>query len=112
MVGGEREDDLPLGLDHPRTARDRGAVEGEDLAGRRGHLADADGDVEGADAPPPGAQAAGLERRAGRDLTGEPLLAHGTILESGNSRMSVAPLSFSAGIKMLISDFATTVSSA
>ena len=35
-----------------------------------------------------------------------------TILESGISKMSVAPLSRSAGMRMLMSDFATTASSA
>src|SRR4051812_2758099 len=35
-----------------------------------------------------------------------------TILDSGNSMMSVAPWSLSAGIRMLISAFGTTVSTA
>lgn len=38
--------------------------------------------------------------------------AHGTILAIGNSTMSVAPTSRNAGIKMLISRFGTTVSTA
>jgi len=37
---------------------------------------------------------------------------HCTILAMGSSRMPVAPWSFSAGIKVLMSDLATTVSTA
>lgn len=39
-------------------------------------------------------------------------VAQCTIFEIGSSMMPLAPCAFNAGIKMLISDFATTVSTA
>jgi len=110
VIGEEREDDVDSLVDHPLAVRDCRAVEREAFPRIALQLPDADLDVERRDATGALTQKARWKRRSASD--GLVLLAHGTILESGSSRMSVAPLSFNAGIKMLISDFATTVSNA
>ncbi len=75
--------------------RDRRAVEEKIPAAIIGHRTEAPGFVEG------------------RDLPGMPVpQGQWMILERASSNMSVAPWSFSSGIKVLMSLFGTTVSTA
>lgn len=96
MPGGEGEVDLGAASDDTGSIGNRGAVE-EPLALDIDH-----GPV------------AGRAVELG-DATATPpwrAVGHGTIFAIGSSTMSVAPPSRSAGIKMLISLFGTTVSTA
>ena len=80
-------------------------MELERRAFRIGHGSDAPPGVERGDPPE--------ERSMGGDGANQSRRprCQCTILESGISKMSVAPLSRSAGMRMLMSDFATTASS-
>ena len=93
LPGNGDEHDRCVHPDRPRTVRDPRAVEPEPL---------------------PSPLSMTPRPRRSSNATTRPVItrAQWTILAIGSSMMSVAPASFRAGIRMLISDFATTVSTA
>jgi hypothetical protein len=116
-AGEEDEVDGDADIDMARAVGDLGAVKAHVDAIRGADGAKTDGGVEIGDHPGGGGRPGGggalkaglVGRRPGGGAGGP---GQGTILEIGSSMMSVAPLSFRAGIRMLMSCFGTTASTA
>jgi hypothetical protein len=121
-AGEEDEVDGDADIDMARAVGDLGAVKAHVDAIRGADGAKTDGGVEIGDHPGGGGRPGGggalkaglVGRRPGgrRPVGGAGGPGQGTILEIGSSMMSVAPLSFRAGIRMLMSCFGTTASTA
>ncbi len=113
-AGGDLELDRHSRGDASRPVSDSGAMERERLAVVRFDLPQAATLVERADVPAATAARPTVVAKPELATATGGLVAGGqwTILAIGNSMMPVAPCSLSAGMSVLISDLATTVSTA
>jgi hypothetical protein len=107
VTGPDDEDDGGADVDVTAAVAYGRAVEGVAAAVVTEDGAEAPGIVEVGDDPGPGRSGTGRGGHFGRPVEGQ-----WTILDRGSSMMSVAPLSFSAGMRMFTSALGTTVSTA